>query len=333
MDNNICFVFICQEGELEAQAVLLAISLRYFLQEDHELVAAIPVPASRWGVLSEQTVEALKLLNVRTVEVINQISDDYPIGNKNSCLAIKTDCKRIVFLDSDIIMMRGFDEQNAFEAPISAVPESGIVAHFDEWEQLYSKFNLTMPKQRMTTSYTKVESLPYANTGLIAINHTIDKTSNIAAKWIESTNAIRSDISLPQKLRGNHLDQISFPIASASCGIDIEFLDVEWNYPSWEFTIDSKLPPVFFHYQYGSRLARERVTAELVEKLCVQNPAYEAAVSQHQSFRLVLYKIPFVFKKAGFYVNLLRRALQDKKRIHYFIQNRLQFMRLRSKRS
>ena len=310
-DNRICFVFICQAGELEAQAVLLAVSLRHFLQKDHELVAAVPVPADRWGLLSEQTIEALRLLKVKIVEVRNQIADDYPIGNKNSCLAIETYCKKLVFLDSDIIMMRSFNEKIAFEASLSAVPESGIVAKFEDWEQLYAKFGLPLPKQRMTTTVRRQESLPYVNTGLIATNSTPD----LAEKWIESTKAIRNDPSLPHKLRARHIGQISFPIAAALCNIDIDFLDKEWNFPSWGLTIGSELPPIFFHYQHGSRLARERVTAELVQKLCAQNPAYETAVSQHKSFKLVLSKIPFVLKKTGFYLNLLHRAWQIKNKL------------------
>jgi hypothetical protein len=39
-----CFVFICQQGELEIKASLLAASLHRYLQCDHELVAAIPRP-------------------------------------------------------------------------------------------------------------------------------------------------------------------------------------------------------------------------------------------------------------------------------------------------
>ena len=39
-----CFVFVCQQGDLELKARLLAASLRHFLRCDFELVAALPTP-------------------------------------------------------------------------------------------------------------------------------------------------------------------------------------------------------------------------------------------------------------------------------------------------
>jgi hypothetical protein len=303
--EKICFVFICQAGELEAKAVLLAVSLRYFLQNEHELVAAVPIPESRWGSLSKVTLEALGLLNVRTIKVRNEISDDYPIGNKLGCLAVETDCKKVVFVDSDVIMMRGFDESIAFKAPISAIPESGSVAVFEEWKYLYAKFGLPLPRQRILTELTKEESLPYVNAGFIATN----TTPGLAAKWIECAKAINDDPNIRLKLKRPYLDQISFPIAAASLGLDIEYLSRDWNFPSWGARIRAERPPIFFHYQYAARLVREHLTAELVLSLCEQNPVYEAALSQHRSFKLALSRIPYAAKKGIFYINQIDRAL------------------------
>ena len=39
---EICFVFVCQQGELELKALLLALSLKRHLRFHAELVAAVP---------------------------------------------------------------------------------------------------------------------------------------------------------------------------------------------------------------------------------------------------------------------------------------------------
>ena len=50
-----CFVFVCQSGELEIKATLLAASLRRQFGRRVDLVAAIPQPEVRWGKISETT--------------------------------------------------------------------------------------------------------------------------------------------------------------------------------------------------------------------------------------------------------------------------------------
>src|SRR4051794_34390253 len=98
--RSYAFVFVCQAGPLENKALLLAASLKRHLRVEHELIAAVPQPAERWGTLSEDTTELLRSLGVRVEPISNEIDPDYPIGNKVSCmrLAVRTD--RLVFLDS-----------------------------------------------------------------------------------------------------------------------------------------------------------------------------------------------------------------------------------------
>ena len=77
-----CFVFVCQQGELEIKSALLAASLKHFLRCRHELVAALPEPEAVWGRPSDATLALLDQLGVRQVPINNPISPDYPIGNK-----------------------------------------------------------------------------------------------------------------------------------------------------------------------------------------------------------------------------------------------------------
>ena len=76
-----CFVFVCQEGNLECEAVLLAASLKRYVQGEYECVAAIPYPTQRWGTVSKETFKLLDILGVRCVPITNWVNDNYPIGN------------------------------------------------------------------------------------------------------------------------------------------------------------------------------------------------------------------------------------------------------------
>jgi len=66
-----CFVFICQQGELEIKSMLLAASLKENLQCDYELVSAIPQPESRWGKISENAEKLIDQLGIRKVTIEN----------------------------------------------------------------------------------------------------------------------------------------------------------------------------------------------------------------------------------------------------------------------
>ena len=119
--------FICQRGELEAKAVLLAASLRRQLVAPVDLVACLPMPETVWGRPSRATLRALEALGVATVPVGNPIGDAYPIGNKIACLsaplttsAPATD--RIVFLDSDILCTAPLDPGHELAAAFSVKP-------------------------------------------------------------------------------------------------------------------------------------------------------------------------------------------------------------------
>ena len=117
-----CFVFVCQQGELEIKSMLLAASLKENLRCNYELIAAIPQPESRWGKISENTEKLIKKLGIRKVEIENQIDLNYPIGNKVSCFGIESGADKIIFLDSDILCVRNFNPEKYLIHSFNAKP-------------------------------------------------------------------------------------------------------------------------------------------------------------------------------------------------------------------
>lgn len=131
-----CFIFVCQQGSLELESMLLAASLKRYLRCDYECVAAIPQPATQWGTVSEDTLVFMHDLGVRTVPITNRINENYPVGNKVACLGIDTPADKLIFLDSDILCGQEFSPDTIVPIPSSifrAAPESieGIKGIFD----------------------------------------------------------------------------------------------------------------------------------------------------------------------------------------------------------
>ncbi|HKT55087.1 MAG TPA: hypothetical protein VJP88_11605, partial [Caulobacteraceae bacterium] len=54
-----------------------------------------------------------------------------------------------------------------------------------------------------------------------------------------------------------HLADFAFPIAASRLGLDVDVLDVSWNFPSWAWTLEGRQTPYLFHYQSWSRLRAE----------------------------------------------------------------------------
>ena len=186
-----CFVFVCQQGPLEIKSALLAASLRRNLRCDYELVAAVPGPASKWGEPAAETYDFLGTLGVRVFPIENIVSDDYPIGNKVSCLAVDSAADKVVFLDSDILCTREFFHEDRFRVPFNAKPaDSNTFTRNDEvWRYVYQKFGLPLPEQRVIATFSREVGLPYFNAGYIAV----EGGSDLAADWAEVCRQIDAD--------------------------------------------------------------------------------------------------------------------------------------------
>lgn len=276
-DEHFCFVFVCQEGGLEAKAMLLAASLRNFLPPEHDLVAALPTPASRWGSPSPATLAVLDRLSVRTARIVNRISPDYPIGNKIDCLAVATACRRIVFLDSDMLLLRPLELAPLAAPRLAAVPASGAHVELHDWARFYRACGLPPPPASMRTLLSDEPTPPYFNSGFVAVESAVAPV--LADEWSACATRLLADDDLPPTVRHRFLDQITLPIAAARLGIEAVPLPPEWNFPSWGMKIGAGPIPAFYHYQRLIRLMSEPPTKAMFLSLLESQPDLARAIS------------------------------------------------------
>lgn len=150
------FVFVCQEGKLEIESVLLAASLKKFLKCDYELIAAVPQPEELLGRPKELTLEILKKMGVKIVHIYNgiiakgKLAKGYLYTNKAYCFRIATLAEKIIFLDSDTLLIKEFFGDWSFTIPFNALFIGQVDALYfqGKWQRIFDLAGVELPPLR-----------------------------------------------------------------------------------------------------------------------------------------------------------------------------------------
>jgi hypothetical protein len=277
------FVFVCQAGELEIKALLLAASLRRVLRGDHELIAAVPAPAEVWGELSADTREQLREFGVRIVPIANPIDPDYKIGNKLACIDVPTSADKIVFLDSDMLCLRDFGDPACLRVAFAAKPADlrTFAAGTEAWAPLYAAANVAMPQLRLPTTVSGEFGLAYFNSGVIFVDNGLD----FGQAWIDCAQAIRATPTMREQR--HWLDQVSLPIAVHKLGLAYSALDERYNFPAHLKPLAGELP-FFCHYHWPRIVRREPLLLERVRDLVRAHPAIARVMAREPEWAELL---------------------------------------------
>lgn len=219
----------------------------------------MPWPEHLWGTLSHHTIATLDRLGVRRVSVVNRVSPHYPIANKIDCLAIESDRAGLVFVDSDMLVMRPPDLRSLRTVAIGAVPASLSPASSQDWARCYTACGLETPEANMRTLLSDEWTRPYFNAGFVFCVAAM--AGELADEWADCARRVRALNDLPTVLRDRFLDQIALPIAAARLGTAITPLPVEWNFPSWGMPLAGASLPAFYHYQNMAKLMGDPITS------------------------------------------------------------------------
>jgi hypothetical protein len=277
------FVFVCQAGELELKAMLLAASLRRNLRSDHQLVAAVPTPEARWGRPRPETLRFLGELGVDVVPITNEIDSDYPIGNKVSCLLVDLAGDVTVFVDTDMLCLRPFAHFPEFDAAFCAKPADfySFRDHNENdemWEKVYGTFDLAVPRVRMTATVSGESMPPYFNAGFVAAR----RGTGLGQAWLACCRRIDAN------------DEIALPVAVAQLGLEYRCLDERFNYPCHERRIDRRDPPIFAHYHWPTVVLRDPVLREHCKALAREHRALADALDSYPRWRWLRYPSPVI---------------------------------------
>jgi hypothetical protein len=203
-------VFVCQQGEIEVMAALLAASLRKFCGHHVMLHVIEPVPVEVYGSISPLTRQFLTGLDVSWYQFPNPISDAYKIFNKLNAFHIRPQGDKILFLDSDIFVRRPLQPllpycNHMFAARAAFAQRFTVSAK--RWGQVYRLFDVPVPAIRWPSTGTYEWGPPYFNAGVVLADPSLD----FSTVWIETHRRIHDDHSIRMKDRGTV--QVSLPVA------------------------------------------------------------------------------------------------------------------------
>jgi hypothetical protein len=290
------FVFVVQEGPLEVKSMLLAASLKQQLRCSHELVAAIPVPQERWGLPAASTLAFLRSLGVRLEPITNGFHSHYPIGNKISCLGVRTGAQVRIFLDSDMLLSEAFSGLGAPGAGGLAAPFGAVPADMDTfgasealWALIYGGQGLLPPVERLRATVSGQTMFPYFNAGFIAVDSRID----FATPWLRICREIEADPRITNKWPW--LDQIALPVAVKFLGIDYVALDERYNYPAHLKPVGAGAVPCFVHYHHQKVLQRSPRLRSLVLDLVTEYPQLKDAMRVSRKWRPLAWPVGWQF--------------------------------------
>jgi hypothetical protein len=285
MTRRFSFVFVCDAGKLELQALLLAASLRRHLRCPCELIAAIPQPRERprdTGTLGE-TIALLEDLGVGTAPIENPLDADYPIANKLACVALPTTAEKRVFLDSDILLLRDFRDAPRFDAPFHAKPadRATFTSSAEVWRRACEAVGIAPPALRVPATVSGEYMPPYFNSGVLVL----DSASDLHSAWLQCARRLDEIPELPN--RRPHLDQIALAVAVAQLGLRYRCLDERDNFPAHRKPLPEP-PPVICHYHEPAVVAQEPALRAELAAIAAEHPAIAERLAADERWQGVL---------------------------------------------
>lgn len=231
-------VFFIVDGErLEAQACLLAPSLKRHLTADQRALAYVredsaPICTFTRDVLFASSVE------VRTIPGTNNThapwAAPYPHGNKILAAACPRECDVSVFIDTDMVLAEpaDFAAQLGEEVIAACVSDYKSQAGEDEdWDHYYGVFDMQTPPERVQfNGGRKLVSPPYYNGGMVVFREqSADGTPcNVGQDWLDA--AVMFEARVTRDYSRPNIDQFSLPIMAYKRGTPVKALEQRMNF-------------------------------------------------------------------------------------------------------
>ncbi len=285
-------VFVCQKGELELKALLLAWSLRKTHGASINLIAACP-EYKDWSDLSALTLGAFKELSVEIKKFTPTFGSDYPIGNKISALGLLPENAIGCFLDSDMLSLSHWNLEEALKNNESAAKPAdlGTWGNQDSWQKVYTALDMALPVRRVRLTVSHQLSLPYFNAGFIATK----MPQKLSFEWNESASLL-NDTAFNLENKYPWLDQISLPIAMQKLG-SWSPLSEFFNYPAHLRSLGEQQVGVC-HYHTPSVILREPRLRALFQQALAECPYLTQLVQQLDNWKVLLAcRLPCVMYK------------------------------------
>jgi hypothetical protein len=272
------FAFVCQKGDLEGLALLLAASLKRFLRCDYEIIAAVPRPDGPLGDLNPITYRLLNEMGVRIEYFDNSIAGNQKgdlLTNKIYCFQIPTAMDKIIFLDSDMLCLREFSGNQRFATPFNAAPT--FLATGKNWGKVYQAAGVPLPTRQIPTLFSNELQPPYFNSGFVAIHQSLAR--DLFDHWMTCFSRINAEGVMDDNLYFR--EQVSLSVALMKMGIDYDVLDETYNFWVKARPLNEQHLPYFLHHTWPfPPVYHQPILIDLVRSLVAEYPDMKPFVAK-----------------------------------------------------
>ena len=254
--TTVSIFFILDGPKLEAQAILLATTLRFFNSNRYQIIAYASQEA--WANIQRITFRVMKACDVeiRPLDPIRvggrtAFNGHYPHGNKILAAAAPRSSDISVFLDSDTVCCAPLDFEKLVQPnTMAAVVSDYATGWYNQkrWVTAYGFFDQELPEQRVKFYRgRKLTSPPYYNAGMVGFREDVaGDDQHLGKVWLDT--ASRFDWDLDLKYDRVFTDQLSLPIAATRMGLKMPYIEPIYNYNIMRRPFDPKLAPKILHY-------------------------------------------------------------------------------------
>ena len=204
--------------------------------------------------VDSKTTNELEKLGVK-IKIVNEIDKRCPHATKIENLALYQDEKFefLISLDTDIVITKYFSEF-INQTKLGAKPVDQDPLSLEDWKTLFEFFGLQVPTERYVTHFTKKETIPYFNSGVLLIPKKFLKT--LYETWKEYVLRLLSSYEDLPKIKKHSFftDQFALSLALKDAGIPHNALPLEMNFPT-HFDVHNdfnpqKMNPYLLHYHH-----------------------------------------------------------------------------------
>lgn len=230
--GDLTIFYIVEPPDYQIFACSLLASIRTHFPAEVKAVGYCP--EHRYGDLHPGVHKAHEIMGaeIRTFRAEGRFDPAYPHGNKILAAVEKRDTAFSMFVDSDVLFLRGNSPQNlAVPGRVScSMAASMLWAEQSIWDTIYGALDMDIPPERyklMRRSKGKV--IPYFSSGLVAFpEQDVTGKGRFADVWYDTAQIVDRVETLEK--RRPYLDQMTLPAAIRRAGLDWNILPEEQHY-------------------------------------------------------------------------------------------------------
>jgi len=230
--QDLTIIYIVEPPEYEIMACSLLASIRTHFPAGVKAIGYCP--AHRYEELHPAVHIAHEKMGaeIRTFATEGRFDPAYPHGNKILAALENRDGAYSMFVDSDVLFLRGTDPEDYVKPGRVSCSMAASLLWADQsiWDEIYGALDMEIPPERyrlMRRSPGKV--VPYFSSGLVAFpEHGVDGHERFPDVWYETAQIVDRVETLEK--RRPYLDQMTLPAAIRRAGLDWNILPEEKHY-------------------------------------------------------------------------------------------------------